>query len=125
MDLFIGRCFTLGNGWGVGHLCPLPRVDRGSLFQNALLLSGYLLASETPLAFNPLQYVFSQENRNKEVLPNSSPNNYVLIFKGDYHSLGPVSTLTKWIIIFFKKWIHLKNLKLYIFSSSIIILWYE
>jgi hypothetical protein len=28
-------------------------------------------------------------------LPNSSPNNYVLIFKGGYHSLGPVSTLTK------------------------------
>ncbi len=86
MDLFIlfyfCRCFTLGNGWGVGHSCPPPQVRHGSLFQDALLLSGYLLASGLPMAFNQLQYVFSWKNRNKELLPNSSPDNYVLIFKG-------------------------------------------
>ncbi len=76
-------------------MCPPPQVGQGSLFQNALLLSGYVLASGLPISFNPLQYVFSWKNRNKEELPNSSPNNYVLIFKGGYHSLGPVSTLTK------------------------------
>jgi hypothetical protein len=51
----------------------------------------------------PLPYVFSTKNRNKEVLPNSSTNNYVLIFKEDYHSLGPVSTLTKNFFFSFQK----------------------
>jgi hypothetical protein len=33
-----------------------------------------------------------------------------------YHSLASNSTLTKWIILFFKKLIHVKNLKLWNFS---------
>jgi hypothetical protein len=40
------------------------------------------------------------------------------------HSLGSVSTLRKWIIIFFKKRVHILILKLYIFPSSTMILCY-
>jgi hypothetical protein len=43
-----------------------------------------------------------------------------------YCSLGSVSTLTKRIIfIFLEKWICFLVLKLYVFPSSSIILWYE
>jgi hypothetical protein len=34
----------------------------------ALHLSGYLLASGLPMAFIPIQYVFSWKNRNKRVV---------------------------------------------------------
>jgi hypothetical protein len=47
------------------------------------------------------------------------------VLKDEYFSLGSISTLKKGIIIILKNGIRFFNLKLYIFPSSIIILWYE
>ncbi len=71
--LFICRCFTLGNGWGVGHLCPPPQVGQESLFQNPLLISGYVLVSGWPMAFNPLQYAFLGKIEIKRCWPILAP----------------------------------------------------